>query len=584
MAREEFKLPDVGEGIAEGELVNWLVDEGDRVTEDQPVAEVETDKALVDVPSPFDGIVAELLAEEGEMVPVGDVIVVFESDEPEADDATGGEPSDAGSDATDTGADAGGADAGGATGGAAGDGTTAAAGGDGAAETADAAENGGGELDVSDGRVFAPPSARRAAREHGVDITEVEGTGPSGRITVNDVREHAASAGGDDVDGPKSVDLDSGQTVVSGDGATGADGASAANGADATGTTESAGGAGAAGGAGGAASVESADRETTLAAPATRRVAEEEGVDLDAVPTDETRDGEAFVTAEEVHAYAEAQRTAQAADAAAAGSATEAGTADAAGGAGGATAGVAAGSGASGDASGDGVADRVPYRGVRKTIGEKMAESKYTAPHVTHHDTATVDDLVETRERLAPRADERDVSLTYTPFVVKAVVAALEEYPILNSQLNEDEEEIVIHDEYHVGIAVATDAGLMVPVVENADEKGLVELSAEITDLATRARNRELSPDELRGSTFTISNFGVFGGEYATPIINYPETAILGLGELEERAVAEDGEVRAAPTLPLSVSIDHRVIDGAEAAQFANTVMEYLESPELLLL
>jgi len=176
------------------------------------------------------------------------------------------------------------------------------------------------------------------------------------------------------------------------------------------------------------------------------------------------------------------------------------------------------------------------------------------------------------------------VSLTYMPFVVKAVVDALREFPILNSRLDEEDEQIVIRDDYHVGIAVATDAGLMVPVVENADEKGLVELSAEIRDLATRARDRELSPDELRGSTFTISNFGVFGGEYATPIINYPETAILGVGELDERAVAEDGAVRAAPTMPLSVSIDHRVIDGAEAAQFTNAVMERLESPELLLL
>ncbi|MFB6244371.1 MAG: dihydrolipoamide acetyltransferase family protein, partial [Halobaculum sp.] len=243
--------------------------------------------------------------------------------------------------------------------------------------------------------------------------------------------------------------------------------------------------------------------------------------------------------------------------------------------------------GASADAAAsdtEGVAETVPYRGVRRTIGEKMAESKYTAPHVTHHDTAVVDELVATRERLRPRAEERDVSLTYMPFVVKAVVAALQEFPILNSQLNEEDEEIVVHDDYHVGIAVATDAGLMVPVVENADEKGLVELSAEISDLASRARSRDLSPAELRGSTFSITNFGVFGGEYATPIINYPETAILGLGELDERPVAEDGELRAAPTMPLSVSIDHRVIDGAEAAQFTNTVMEYLESPELLLL
>ncbi len=560
MTREEFKLPDVGEGIAEGELVNWIVDEGDTVTEDQPVAEVETDKAVVDVPSPFDATVAELRAEEGEMVPVGDVIVVFDTGDGASDDgsaetssadAAGDTDAVGDTDATDDGARAD-------------SGTTAGA------EPAAPAAVENGESEVADGRVFAPPSARREARERGVDITAVEGTGPSGRITVADVRDHAESSSDPE---PKAVDIDAGESVVSG-GATG----SSANGAVATDNAS------AANGTATAESVESADRDRTLAAPATRRVADEEGVDLDAVPTDERRDGEAFVTAEQVRAYATAQREAQAADAAAAGgsSAGAADTATAGASAGSATTEASADTGAT--AGDDGVADTVAYRGVRRTIGEKMAESKYTAPHVTHHDTAVVDDLVDTRERLAEHAAERDASLTYMPFVVKAVVDALREFPILNSQLNEDDEEILIRDDYHVGIAVATDAGLMVPVVENADQKGLVELSSEIADLAARARDRELAPEELRGSTFTISNFGVFGGEYATPIINYPETAILGIGELDERAVAEDGAVRAAPTMPLSVSIDHRVVDGAEAAQFTNAVMDRLESPELLLL
>jgi pyruvate dehydrogenase E2 component (dihydrolipoamide acetyltransferase) len=590
MTREAFTLPDVGEGIAEGELVNWLVEEGDTVTEDQPVAEVETDKAVVDVPSPFDATVVERRAAEGEMVPVGDVIVVFETDEAavDADEVRGSADGTGGADEAGSADGASGADEAGSGGAPEASGTAAAAGSpeNGAGEAVEVTDEGveqseDGEVPVSEERVFAPPSARREARERGVDITAVEGTGPGGRITVADVRAHASgggqtTAGGatadEGVSGPKPVDIDSGESAVS----------------TSDGTGGSAGGGQSAAGVSDTPAVESADRDQTLAAPATRRVAREEGVDLDAVPTDQTRDGEAFVTAEQVRSYAEAQRAAQAADAAAAGepSVSAADTAAQS------TADTAAQStadtaGASADAAAsdtEGVAETVPYRGVRRTIGEKMAESKYTAPHVTHHDTAVVDELVATRERLQPRAEERDVSLTYMPFVVKAVVAALQEFPILNSQLNEEDEEIVVHDDYHVGIAVATDAGLMVPVVENADEKGLVELSAEISDLASRARSRDLSPAELRGSTFSITNFGVFGGEYATPIINYPETAILGLGELDERAVAEDGELRAAPTMPLSVSIDHRVIDGAEAAQFTNTVMEYLESPELLLL
>ena len=572
MAREEFKLPDVGEGIAEGELVNWLVAVGDRVTEDQPVAEVETDKALVDVPSPFDGIVAELRAEEGEMVPVGDVIVVFESDEPDDENADADrETADVSGDAADaTSGDA--ADADTATDA---DATADAGAADDGASADASAETGNGA--VPEGRVFAPPSARRLARELGVDLTAVDGSGPGGRVTAGDVRAQAES-GASDASGAGS--------------ASGATDAEATNGASRPKDVDVGSGHSAVSqrDAGGASDVERADRGQTLAVPATRRVAREEDVDLDAVPTDQTRDGEAFVTADQVREFAAAQRQAQAADAAAATEAADAGAASAEtaerGASSAQSASADAGSGATADTTSeaDGVAETIPYRGVRQTIGEKMAESKYTAPHVTHHDTAVVDELVATRDRLRERAAERGASLTYMPFVVKAVVAALKEFPILNSQLDEENEEIRIHDEYHVGIAVATDAGLMVPVVEDADNKGLVELSEEIADLAGRARERELSPDELRGSTFTISNFGVFGGEYATPIINYPETAILGIGELDERAVAEDGEVRAAPTMPLSTSIDHRVIDGAEAAQFTNTVMRYLETPELLLL
>jgi pyruvate dehydrogenase E2 component (dihydrolipoamide acetyltransferase) len=154
----------------------------------------------------------------------------------------------------------------------------------------------------------------------------------------------------------------------------------------------------------------------------------------------------------------------------------------------------------------------------------------------------------------------------------------------MNATLDEENEEIVLRDEYHIGVATATDAGLMVPVVENVDQKGLLQIAEEMNDKIERARDRSISRDELRGSTFTITNFGVVGGEYATPIINYPEVGIMGLGELKERAVVEDGEVVARHTMPLSLSIDHRILDGAVAAEFANKVMEYLQHPKLLLL
>ena len=558
MTIEEFKLPDVGEGVAEGELVSWLVAPGDRVEEDQPVAEVETDKALVEVPSSYDGTVEELFVEEGETVPVGDVIISFRVDEDgaaETDESDDDGEADPEPDATVD---------------------------DPAPDPAVDAEP--AESETPSGRTFAPPSARRLARELGVDVAAVDGSGPGGRVTEADVRAHAegdagsAEAGGaDDGPDPRPAPTDTGsaerKSAVS---KRGADGAAAAS-ASATGGPEPAG------------------RETTLATPATRKVARERDVDLDDVPTDETRDGEAFVTADAVNAYADAlespvestpepEPAAVDADASGAAAATTDAESDDA----------ADGPATTAPADGD---ETVPYRGVRRTIGKQMERSKFTAPHVTHHDTAEVDALVEAREELKPKAEAEGVKLTYMPFVMKAIVAGLKQYPYLNSELREDDEEIVLKGEYNLGIAVATDAGLMVPVVENVDEKGLFELAEAVNDLAARARERKLKPAEMKGGTFSITNFGAIGGEYATPIINYPETAILGLGAIEERPVvrdhadveseflddSDDSTVVPAPTLPLSLSIDHRIVDGAVAAEFANTVMEHLENPLLLL-
>ena len=527
----EFKLPDVGEGLTEAEIVDWLVEVGDTVSEDQPVAEVETDKAVVEVPSPVNGTVREILAEPGEMVPVGNVIITFdvegEESEPveseaaddEAESAV--EPTD---DAADAGVEAG---------------------------------NGSAESSAKGGRVFAAPSARRLARELDVDITSVAGSGPGGRVSEADVRAAAESGGGEgaggEADAPKSAVKRADDAPESKLGSKSqADGAAST--ADATTTSAPAGG------------PEAAGRERTLAAPATRKLAEEEGVDLNDVPTDEERDGQPFVTPEHVQQYAEAQQAAQEADAQAVRQEAR---------------GAAA---ADTETTPEGEVERVPYRGIRRTIGKAMENSKYTAPHVTHHDTVVVDDLVETRANLKPKAEERGIKLTYMPFIVKAIVAALKEYPVLNSQLNEADEEILVKHYHNIGIAVATDAGLMVPVVKNAGQKDMLTIASDVNELASKARDRSISREEMQGGTFSITNFGAIGGEYATPIINYPETAILGLGELKQRPVVEDGEVVAKWTIPISLSIDHRVIDGADAAQFANTLMEYLSNPELLLL
>jgi len=555
----EYELPDVGEGVAEGEIVVWHADPGDEVTEDEVLAEVETDKAVVDLPAPVDGVVEELHADPGDMVPVGQVVVTIDTAD-EGEGVSGEQSSDtaAGGSANGTRASA--------------NGTAAETGGDGAVTAA--AEDG---VSTPEGRVFAPPNVRQLARELGVDIGAVEGSGPGGRITRADVRTVAE----DSVSTP-SVD----ETSVNGQETQEASAPkSAVSRREPVDTGETA-----------DTGVQPADRDRTLAVPATRGVANDLGVDIDEVPTDRSRDGEAFVQPEDVRAYAETQQAAQAADTAALGETTteaetvttatettttptEVATT---------TSDTVTGSSQAGPGDADttdGTAvRREPYRGVRKTIGEAMAESAYTAPHASHHDMAPAGGLVEARQRLKPRAEDQGVHLTYMPFVMKAVAAVLPEYPAMNAQLDEDAGEILYHDRYDIGVAVATDAGLMVPVVEDVDRKGVLELAAEVNDLVGRARNRELAPEELQGSTFTITNFGAIGGEYATPILNYPETGILGLGELRQRPVVEDGEVVAGHTLPLSVSIDHRVVDGAESAGFCNDIKPYLEDPIHLLL
>jgi pyruvate dehydrogenase E2 component (dihydrolipoamide acetyltransferase) len=515
----EFKLPDVGEGVAEGELVQWLVEPGDTVSEDQPVAEVETDKAVVEVPSPVNGTVKELRAEEGEVVPVGNVLIVFEVEGEEPEDVeVEPEPADEAEGDTDE------------------------------AATAPA---GNGE---SGGRVFAAPSARRLARELDVDIATVEGSGPGGRVTEQDVRAAAESETGSE-ESEQEQQTERRQAVTRRSEST--DGETAG---EPAGPTASAG-----------ASVEAAGRNRTLAAPATRKLAEEEGVDIDDVPATEERDGEAFVTPEAVREYARAQQEAQAADAEAVAGEVGAGEARAS-----AT--------ATGQSITPGEDERIPYRGVRRTIGKQMEQSKFTAPHVTHHDQVDVTNLVEARGELKERAADRGIDLSYMPFVVKAVIAALREYPILNSQLDEDNEEIVVRGDYNIGVATATEAGLMVPVVTHADQKSMLSIASEMNELVQKARERSIAREEMQGGTFTLTNFGAIGGEYATPIINYPETAILGLGAIKDRPWVHEGEVVPRKVMTLSLSIDHRVIDGAEAAQFTNTLKEYLQNPTLLLL
>jgi len=225
--------------------------------------------------------------------------------------------------------------------------------------------------------------------------------------------------------------------------------------------------------------------------------------------------------------------------------------------------------------------ERIPLRGVRRATAKKMRESLDKAAHVTHCDEADAGALVALREKMKAEAEAAGVKLTYLPFIVKALIEALKLHPTLNATLDDEEEEIVVKKYYNIGIAVDVPDGLIVPVVKMADEKSVLDIAAEIQALAKAARERTLDLADLKGGTFSITNVGVIGGDFATPIINYPEAAILATMKIADRARVENGAVVVKKTLPLCLSFDHRIIDGAEAARFTRDLIRFLESPEV---
>ncbi len=228
--------------------------------------------------------------------------------------------------------------------------------------------------------------------------------------------------------------------------------------------------------------------------------------------------------------------------------------------------------------------ERIPIKGIRKTIGERMVKSLFTAPHVVSMDEADVTQLVSLREKEKKTAEEKGIKLTYLAFIVKATTVALKQHPYLNASLDSQKNEIVMKHYYNIGVAVDTPEGLMVPVIKNADQKSIMELAKETERLAEEARTRKIKLSDLKGNTFTITNIGSIGGLFSTPIINPPDVAILGVHRIRDMAVVIDGEIRIRKILPLVLSFDHRVLDGAQAARFMNTLMEHLKDPDLLLL
>ncbi len=226
---------------------------------------------------------------------------------------------------------------------------------------------------------------------------------------------------------------------------------------------------------------------------------------------------------------------------------------------------------------------REKMSGIRKMIAKAMVNSKHTAPHVTLMDEVDVTKLVAHRKKFKEVAANKGIKLTFLPYVVKALTSALREFPALNTSLDDATQEIVHKHYYNIGIAADTDKGLLVPVVKDADRKSIFNISNEINELAGKARDGKLAPDEMKGASCTISNIGSAGGQWFTPVINHPEVAILGIGRIAEKPIVKDGEIVAAPVLALSLSFDHRMIDGATGQNALNHIKRLLNDPELLL-
>ncbi len=428
---KEFALPDLGEGIAEAQIIRVLVNVGESIAEDQYLMEVETDKAAVEIPSPYSGKVLQVHVKDGQTVNVGDVVVTFED-------------SGAATPAAATPAKA----------------HKAAPSASPVATTTTTAASSTSTANSAPRRTTsaAAPAVRKFAREQGIDLDSITGSGAGGRITKSDV-ENAISSGG----------------------------ASSPSGAS--------------------------------SAPSMSRAA--------AAP-----------------------------------------------------AGIPAG-----EAGSDswGKTCRVPMSQIRKTIAKQMSRSAFTAVHVTHCDDIDITELDHIRRDLNEATGD-DPKLTLMAFVIRAVCLGLKKHPIFNASLDEDLGTVIYKEYVNIGIAVDTERGLVVPVMRNADQLSLRGIAHELRLLADRIRDNKFAIEDLRGGTFTITNVGALGGTVSTPIINYPEVAILGLGRSRKVPVIDDGELAESLQLPMNLSFDHRVTDGANAARFAGDIISYLNTPARFML
>lgn len=433
-----FELPEIGEGVVEGEVVRWLVKVGDDVSRDQPLCEIMTDKATVEISSPKSGKVTKLHGNPGDVVKVHAPLVELALGDAPAAPAAKAAPAPAPAPV--------------ATAPVAAPAPAPAAAPAPVATPAPAPVAAAAPVGIPapvaakmpappqvGGRVLASPAVRHAARGAGVDLAQVAGSGKDGRVTRADVEAFATMP-------------------------------------------------------------------APVAAPA-----------------------------------------------------------------------IAAPAPVAGD-------ERVKIIGLRRKIAEKMVQAYRTAPHFTYVDEVDCSRLVAMRASINPLAQERGVKLSYLPFILKALAVTFREFPTLNAVMDEEDFALVLRKDVNIGIATDTDAGLYVPVIRHVDQKSVLQIAAEIADLTKRTREGKAKLEELSGGTFTVTSVGNIGGRFATPILNHPEVAILGVNQIHDRPVAIDGKVEVRPMMYLSPSFDHRVIDGAVAARFVSALKRLLEKPEALLL
>lgn len=479
----EFKLPDIGEGVVEGEIVSWKVAVGDRIAVDQPLVEVMTDKATVEIPSPRAGVVRMLGFKEGDICPVGAVLVVIEE---------GDKPSNSAGSTLDL----------------------APSANPNLVPTGEAAPSAPHEqheqqapgrkrppsddrptlrmsMDgaVARERVKATPATRRLARELGVELGHVEPTGKRGRVTTDDVR--------------RVIDTSPTERAFEQQAPTQPVGPR-------PGSTRPA--------AAQQAQAQHSDEPTLV----TLRVPESAG------PPAPVRE-QAPVASQ-------------------------------------------------------GAEERIPFRGLRKRIADNMVRSRHTAAHFTYVEEVDMTELVEVRDRARQRAVDRGLKLTFLPFLIKAVVSGLKRWPQLNASLDETTQEIVRKRYYHIGIASQGPQGLVVTVLRDADRRSIFDLAAEIQRLAQAVQDGNARRDELTGSTFTITSLGKLGGVLATPIINFPEVGIIGVHEMKQRPAVHNGEIVIRWLMNLSISLDHRLVDGWDGAMFLQEVKSLLEDPTTMFL